>query len=223
MLYIVDKLFQGYEKSIVEGAAFATAILPRIHTCNLPAAFRIYANMRIRSTSPSQKDVQESFEKTYNCMGITCDDVGSLQDPATGAPYPKAACISSTFPTVAPPTPSQLCLQHHPQLIFRHRLQFLLTILVWMILLAGLTALEIHVTGTRLEIDARSLGTNLKILASPKRLVVFVAVAKKHLLSLGLVSVVALFKICAVSVKGIVILILNVLGIWSALKGLVWR
>jgi len=78
--YKVKKLAGG-SKEKAEGAAFSAAILPRIAMCNAPAAKIIMDNMNIDSSaymSAGYVKVKEAFESTYECLGITCEDVGGL-------------------------------------------------------------------------------------------------------------------------------------------------
>jgi uncharacterized protein (DUF305 family)/plastocyanin len=72
---------QGKSKEKAEGAAFSAAILPRVHVCDASAAKIISDNMKIDSASPMEagfKAVKDAFESTYECLGITCQDVGGL-------------------------------------------------------------------------------------------------------------------------------------------------
>merc|ERR1711977_506103 len=78
--YKVAKL-EGGSKEKAEGAAFSAAILPLVHECDASAAKIISDNMNIDSASPmaaGYKAVKDAFESTYDCLGITCNDVGGL-------------------------------------------------------------------------------------------------------------------------------------------------
>merc|ERR1719161_1936042 len=78
--YKVAKL-EGGSKEKAEGAAFSAAILPLVHECDASAAKIISDNMNIDSASPMAagfKAVKDAFESTYDCLGITCNDVGGL-------------------------------------------------------------------------------------------------------------------------------------------------
>lgn len=72
---------QGKSKEIAEGAVFSAAVLPQVHACNATAAKIISDNMAINANA-HMKDgftaVKEAFESTYECLGITCADVGGL-------------------------------------------------------------------------------------------------------------------------------------------------
>jgi len=70
-------------KSWAEGWAFAAAILPRINYCDSQAALKVRENFDITATAPLKDgyvEVKEALESTYSCLGITCADVGALQD-----------------------------------------------------------------------------------------------------------------------------------------------
>merc|ERR1719236_184885 len=78
--YKVAKL-SGGSKEFAEGAAFSAAILPLVKACDASAAKVISDNMNIDSASPMAagfKAVKDAFESTYDCLGITCNDVGGL-------------------------------------------------------------------------------------------------------------------------------------------------
>jgi hypothetical protein len=68
-------------KEKAQGAAFSAAILPRIATCSPEVAKIISTNMDIASPSPMASgftSVKAAFETVYNCLGITCKDVGGI-------------------------------------------------------------------------------------------------------------------------------------------------
>jgi len=76
--YKVGEL-QGGSKEKAEGAAFSAAILPRIAACNPSAAQIISDNMKLgASMSAGFTAVKEAFESSYECLGITCSDVGGI-------------------------------------------------------------------------------------------------------------------------------------------------
>mmetsp|Transcript_11587 Transcript_11587/g.16401 ORF Transcript_11587/g.16401 Transcript_11587/m.16401 type:complete len:551 (+) Transcript_11587:37-1689(+) len=91
--YKVDKL-SGQEKEKAEGAVFAAAILPKINTCNEEDAKTIYDNMKVGATETDFKAVKKAFENNYNCLKITCDDVGGLLKGDTGDYYEDAGPCS---------------------------------------------------------------------------------------------------------------------------------
>ena len=67
------------EKAEAEGATFAAAVLPILHACNAADATTVYNNMK--TGSGAAKDfaaVKKAFEENYECMGITCAEVGGL-------------------------------------------------------------------------------------------------------------------------------------------------
>lgn len=75
--YKVDRQ-GGQEKEKAEGASFAAAVLPVLHDCSPEAAQIVYDNMGVGATSTSYMDVRSAFEENYQCMGISCDEVGGL-------------------------------------------------------------------------------------------------------------------------------------------------
>ena len=75
------------QKNAAEGAVFTAAVLPLVHKCNVAAAKTISDEMKFglydQGDYPDFAAVKAAFESTYDCLGITCADVGSL--PATTA------------------------------------------------------------------------------------------------------------------------------------------
>jgi len=72
---------QGGDKEKAEGAVFAAAVLPLVHSCDAAAATTISNNMKINVAAPMTDGfpaVKAAFEKTYSCLGISCEDVGGL-------------------------------------------------------------------------------------------------------------------------------------------------
>jgi len=94
--YKVDRL-QGAEKEAAEGAVFAAAVLPKLHACNEDHAQIVYDNMMVGATSTSFVDVKTAFESNYECLGITCADVGGLHNDATMTFYDDAEpCVDKS-------------------------------------------------------------------------------------------------------------------------------
>lgn len=81
-----------------EGAIFAAAVLPVVAKCDSNAAATIYDNMQTNSDfSADFQAVKQAFESQYECMGITCADVGGVIDETTGTYAEGAApCGSSS-------------------------------------------------------------------------------------------------------------------------------
>ena len=66
----------------VKSAIMAATILPVVHDCNKDDASTIQENMQLRHTDLNKTvdfvAVKEAFENNYECMGITCSDVGGV-------------------------------------------------------------------------------------------------------------------------------------------------
>eukprot|EP00560_Eucampia_antarctica_P004733 CAMPEP_0197840238 /NCGR_PEP_ID=MMETSP1437-20131217/45490_1 /TAXON_ID=49252 ORGANISM="Eucampia antarctica, Strain CCMP1452" /NCGR_SAMPLE_ID=MMETSP1437 /ASSEMBLY_ACC=CAM_ASM_001096 /LENGTH=518 /DNA_ID=CAMNT_0043449817 /DNA_START=158 /DNA_END=1714 /DNA_ORIENTATION=- len=75
--YKVDKLTKG-EKEKAEGAVFAAAVLPILHDCDEDAAKVVSDNMMVGASSTNYAAVKAAFEGQYECMKITCADIGAL-------------------------------------------------------------------------------------------------------------------------------------------------
>jgi len=68
-------------KAKAEGAVFSAAILPRVAACDAAKAQIISNNQKIDAgtfMTSGFKAVKEAFEATYECLGITCEDIGGL-------------------------------------------------------------------------------------------------------------------------------------------------
>lgn len=86
------------EKGQAEGNVFTQAVLPLIHKCSPPDAKIIYDNMRIGNPkNPDYEAVKAAYERTYDCLNITCDMVGGLAQPVTPHLYYEGAepCIGT--------------------------------------------------------------------------------------------------------------------------------
>lgn len=77
----------GTEKEKAEGAIFAAAVLPKVHSICPDTAAMIYTQMKVGAESTSFVVVKESFESVYARMGITCADVGGLWSEGEGDYY----------------------------------------------------------------------------------------------------------------------------------------
>ena len=84
------------EKAGAEGATFAAAVLPLVHSCNPKAAEAIHENTNLGATSTSFYHVKNAFQETYMCMGITCEDVGGCYDEASNAYFEGAEPCTHT-------------------------------------------------------------------------------------------------------------------------------
>jgi len=106
-------------KSWAEGWAFAAAVLPQVHKCDATAATTIRANLDVASTTGPMKDgvaaVKAAIEGVYDCLGITCTDVGEYQasgmvksgmDACTFAPANDVDSTTSSGATVPMDTDS---------------------------------------------------------------------------------------------------------------------
>jgi len=66
-----------------EAWAFAAAVLPRIHYCSSSVAEVIVDNLSVDASAPMSVNGYEylktQVEKTYECLGVSCADVGELQ------------------------------------------------------------------------------------------------------------------------------------------------
>ena len=85
------------EKSMAEGAVFAASVLPVLHACSADAAKTVADNMKVGATSTDFKAVKAAFESQYECMKISCKDVGGLYNTASQGYYQDAGpCVDSS-------------------------------------------------------------------------------------------------------------------------------
>eukprot|EP00536_Pseudo-nitzschia_multiseries_P002686 jgi/Psemu1/63776/estExt_Genemark1.C_360046 len=71
------------------GMAFVAALLPDLHYCSAQAAEAIYEEFRMLETSdifrtPDYETVRNLLEQHYECLGVTCDEVGGYLNTDTG-------------------------------------------------------------------------------------------------------------------------------------------
>jgi len=111
--YFLGKQQDDREAASAEMAVFAAAVLPRVHACSAADASTIYANTKA-GTAPADVDfdaVKLAFENNYDCLGITCADVGGLLAPDSDGFLPDAApCggVTDINPTSAAPSTTLL-------------------------------------------------------------------------------------------------------------------
>ncbi len=77
--YTMDLEDDFQENTQGRAAAFAAALLPLVHTCNAGSATSLYRDMAPGGAlEGSYAVVRGALENTYDCLGITCEDVGGL-------------------------------------------------------------------------------------------------------------------------------------------------
>ena len=109
----------GCAQSWAEGWAFAAAVLPQVHKCDASAATKIKENLDIESTAGPMtggvKAAKDAIESVYDCLGISCTDVGAYQasgmvksgmDACTFAPANDVDSTTSSGATVPMDTDS---------------------------------------------------------------------------------------------------------------------
>jgi hypothetical protein len=69
---------EGLESMQGEGATFAAAVLPQVHACGPSDAKRIFDNLRVGASKTNFDEVKHAFERHYECMGVTCSEVGGI-------------------------------------------------------------------------------------------------------------------------------------------------
>jgi len=80
-----------------EASSYVATLLPYIYNCSQADAEFLYEQLDYANPlAPDFEAIKATFERNYECLGITCEDVGGLWDSATGA-YRQGAspCASS--------------------------------------------------------------------------------------------------------------------------------
>merc|ERR1719353_1181894 len=130
-----NKIGDQTAKNHAEGAVFAQALLPLVHYCNPTAAKTVADHMKFSDqtfvadangdgtsgntgTFPVTADVKAALESTYNCLGVTCAQVGGLLNSAKDGPEPgMAACTHAPYdantPFIAGYAPGSSVVQHN--------------------------------------------------------------------------------------------------------------
>jgi hypothetical protein len=67
-------------KAIAEAATFTAGVIGRVNHCSAEDAKIIWDNTKIGQTTTDFAAVKAAFERNYECMGITCADVGGYVD-----------------------------------------------------------------------------------------------------------------------------------------------
>jgi len=73
------------------GAAFLAALLPDLHMCSPNTAQRVYDDFIVSYGSNQRveyNELRELIEPHYECLGVTCAEVGGFLNPSTGDYYP---------------------------------------------------------------------------------------------------------------------------------------
>jgi len=79
-------------KEAAEGATFAAAMLPLLHTCSATDAGIVYDNMRLGASATDTAAVKSALERNYACLGLTCADVGELSVDELTVGYSSVPC-----------------------------------------------------------------------------------------------------------------------------------
>jgi len=81
--YIMGVQNDTREKTKAEAAVFAASIVPMVNACNATDANTISRNM-MGTDKPVFQEVKAAFENSFQCLGITCENIGGLLDRPRG-------------------------------------------------------------------------------------------------------------------------------------------
>jgi hypothetical protein len=78
----------------IKGATYAATVLPIVHDCNHRDASNLYDNLRLKNGDATNnvvdfQAVKYAFERTYHCMGVTCNAIGGIWGGTEYAPFAK--------------------------------------------------------------------------------------------------------------------------------------
>lgn len=100
-------LFHAYEldvykeqREVVQGeaAAFLHSLLPLVSACSLGNGVMIYNQIKVGSgKTASFEAIKSSVEGQYDCLGITCEDVGGIVDLSDPSKYQRNAAPCGTI------------------------------------------------------------------------------------------------------------------------------
>jgi hypothetical protein len=112
-------------KAEAAGAIFAAAVLPVVAKCNATSAATIYEELKTNSGNTVDfVAVKLAFESNYQCIGITCLDVGGLYDRGNLKFFANAEpCGGNSEPVE--PTPERKTIFQRFFDIFRNLFSFL--------------------------------------------------------------------------------------------------
>ena len=91
------------------GATYAASVLPFVHACSPVDAQIIHSNMRVGVSSPNFEEVKAAFERSYSCMGLSCEEIGGLlgdsdymegAEPCVGLDFSDTVSIANTTQVV---------------------------------------------------------------------------------------------------------------------------
>merc|ERR1711904_418814 len=79
------------DKEFGEGGAFIFGVLPKLFSCSTRGHKKVEAQTKIGGgvagvSAVNFEDVKLGFECNYRCLGIRCDEIGTLFDGGFGDP-----------------------------------------------------------------------------------------------------------------------------------------
>jgi hypothetical protein len=87
------------------GALYTAVLLPYLYSCNADDAAVMYNKMNYGTGIDVFISVKAVLEKNYQCLGISCKDVGELQNFKGVYPTPVVQCGDPTNPSPSAPVP----------------------------------------------------------------------------------------------------------------------
>ena len=81
--YINDRQSDSGEKEEAAAAVFAASILPLVHSCSPADALSLWEQLGVGSGRTDFVAVKAALERNYECLSVTCVDVGGIFDSST--------------------------------------------------------------------------------------------------------------------------------------------
>lgn len=95
-----------------EGAVMAATILPLVHDCNPDDAQTLYNNLAVSATATDFAIVKDVLERNYECMGISCSDIGGYYDRSNFVYHAGASPCADNFQPIAGYEPGSMVADH---------------------------------------------------------------------------------------------------------------
>jgi hypothetical protein len=89
--YLNDRQTTSGDKENVIGAVYAASILPLIHQCNVKDSKKLWEHTAIGTAKVDFLTTKALLERNYECLKITCADVGGIFDPVSFQYYEDAS------------------------------------------------------------------------------------------------------------------------------------
>ncbi|CAJ1967662.1 unnamed protein product [Cylindrotheca closterium] len=96
--YELDLLKEQREVAEGAAAAFLHSVLPLLHACSEGIAVMVYNQIKVgNGKTASFEIIKASLESQYECLGVTCEDIGGIMDLSNPIQYQRNSGTCVTF------------------------------------------------------------------------------------------------------------------------------